>query len=1335
MKKALALLTVALIVVSMFSVLAPQAYATSVGSSEKGILRKEWKYDMRSLYGTIYFGSSPAIANLLGGPDLEIVTGSDEYGNYYPELGYYAWGIWRCFDSQGTLLWAKDTGTDESRSSPVIADINQDGYLEIVGGTTSGWNVEAMDRFGNFIWTFPWPPTPGGPFMWHSSPAVADVDPSVSGLEVFIGNNPYGGVWALDGDNSDGVNDGITATDWWIYGGTEGIHWDVLWAYPTGSSVVSSPALGDIDKDGQIEVVIGSMDGKVYVLNGITGALEWSYSTGGGVASSAAIANLDGDSYLEVVIGSSDGKVYCLQWNGSTGSVEWIFPTFGGVYSSPAIGDIDGDGHYDVVVGSDDGKVYALNADGSFKWSYPTGGAVRSSAALANRGTTGLGVYIGSYDDYLYLIDGSTGTLVDRFLTYGDIYTSPSVADVDGDGKLEIFFYDASWSLYRYTFWALEDTGSTASPYLMEWPMFRHDPYRTGLYIVLPPPTPPPELKIGDIVETTDYLKVRDITDWTNPLNPGNILFTMPPPYKERTSPPNNVGKVIDGPRIAGGYIWWKIEWDNNEKGWSAEGPVDQPGLKYLVKSDKPFIKFRDIEDPFNYQGQYTLDVKKLTSKENEAIKYVMAYAKTKKISPALIMAIISWESNFDAGAKGDYRTLYKDEFKPTSFGYMQVRWPAAFDSGFRGKERKIEGELEDHYKWFNEKCEIIWGVKPTLEKFFAYLDWPDQGLDPETNIRYGTTYIKLLYDKIKKGVGLYIDVYGDILKSTISAYNRGYPWLPNRVDYVLKVLESTVTRGYRGYRHYLSIRNEKQPLSTIEATSPVDLIITDPDNLTITKEIGEIPGVLYYIELDIDEDGELDDMIIILERKIGDYLISVIPEPDAAPTDTYTLKVLGPDATIVLAENVPISDVPTEPYIFNPTTLDIPPTTLLDIGEPKFVVNDITYLTSVTPIALIAEDNPGGSGVASTAYRIYNATYNSGWITYTQPFYLIGLSDGTYHIDYNSTDNAGNVEPTSTVTVILDNTPPTTTLTIGEPKYVTDVTYVTLETPFTLEADDDAGSGVYSIAYRIYNSTYDSDWLPYTAPFYLTALADGAYTIEFNSTDNVGNVEPTNTATIILDNTGPSVAILNPPSGWALQDGVTFIISAIDTGSGVSSLNLSIREANGDEGTPVGFEDLPATYNAATGNWTLFFDTLQLPDGYYVVLVKAEDNLGNIGSVTVPYSIRNWAVIELLPASETNKAGRTMPVKFSLRVAASVDPDQPFVYNEELTIKIYATNDPSNILQTSTFGDTSRDYRINTVNQLYITNFQTLKTPMLYTVSVYRGIFLIDSFNFKTVK
>jgi len=162
------------------------------------------------------------------------------------------------------------------------------------------------------------------------------------------------------------------------------------------------------------------------------------------------------------------------------------------------------------------------------------------------------------------------------------------------------------------------------------------------------------------------------------------------------------------------------------------------------------------------------------------------------------------------------------------------------------------------------------------------------------------------------------------------------------------------------------------------------------------------------------------------------------------------------------------------------------------------------------------------------------------------------------------------------------------------------------------------------------------------------------------------------------------------------------------------------------------------ATLNSSTDKWECLFDTTLLSDGYYVVLAKAVDNYSNAGwSEVVPFSIRNWAVLELLPASQSNKGGRTMPVKFSLRIAESVDPAQPFVYNEELEIRIYDQMKPGSILQTSLYGDTSRDYRIDSVGEKYITNFKTKKQPATYTVEIWRTSknFLIGSFTFETVK
>jgi hypothetical protein len=101
-------------------------------------------------------------------------------------------------------------------------------------------------------------------------------------------------------------------------------------------------------------------------------------------------------------------------------------------------------------------------------------------------------------------------------------------------------------------------------------------------------------------------------------------------------------------------------------------------------------------------------------------------------------------------------------------------------------------------------------------------------------------------------------------------------------------------------------------------------------------------------------------------------------------------------------------------------------PRTVLSIGKPSVEENGKIYINPATPITLSATDQ--GSGVATTGYRIRNGTFDTDWNLFTSPrsviyFYFPRyLADGQYMIDYNSTDSAGNMEPTKTISVALEH-------------------------------------------------------------------------------------------------------------------------------------------------------------------------------------------------------------------------------------------------------------------------------------------------------------------------
>jgi hypothetical protein len=643
-------------------------------------------------------------------------------------------------------------------------------------------------------------------------------------------------------------------------------------------------------------------------------------------------------------------------------------------------------------------------------------------------------------------------------------------------------------------------------------------------------------------------------------------------------------------------------------------------------------------------------------------------------ISQKMVRSVQFGEVGKDRGAGENFRGYYTSSYyKYAAHLYVKndaVLNTRVFTEGFHIYDSTIKvGEVTYlNYKIYHEGIDISGNdgkeVYAAASGKVIYVDlvggsnagkyvWIDHGditkLDGTVKSHISTRYLHLnTVDLTEDDIGKEIPKGKKI--GTVGQTGTYYPHLH------FEVRQGDTTKGRRNtlplnpcdfvdYKPYIQTKGAE-----FRAGCPVDLVVTDPDGLTVSKETNQLPTLAKYVEMkyygDYEEGHMNYDAVIIDELKSGDYLITVVPEPEASPTDTFSLQFISADATFMFAENIQISDIPTEPYILSTTTLNTPPETSLTIGGPKFAVNNMVYLASSTPIELIAEDNPGGSGVASTAYRICNAIYDSGWITYTEPFYLIGLSDGTCQVDYNSTDNAGNVEPTKTITVFLDNTPSTTNITIGEPKYVTGPTYVTMETPFTLEANDNTGSGVYSTSYRISNGTYDSGWLFDSASFCLIALADGVYNIEYNSTDNLGNMEMPQTRGVILDSTPPTTTIdIGEPKYVDLTDNIyvssatPFTLSAEDNpgGSGVASTFYRIYNTSYDTGW--------LEYSAP-------FYLAGVSDGEYSIDYYSTDNIGN----TEPTNTAT-AILDNTPPTTTLTIGEPKYISDTTYVT----PDTPF--------------------------------------------------------------------------
>ena len=165
-----------------------------------------------------------------------------------------------------------------------------------------------------------------------------------------------------------------------------------------------------------------------------------------------------------------------------------------------------------------------------------------------------------------------------------------------------------------------------------------------------------------------------------------------------------------------------------------------------------------------------------------------------------------------------------------------------------------------------------------------------------------------------------------------------GFTWTIAAASYDPNT-EEVITVRPTGERQLLKVKDygrvtQPRKQGEIIAKSPVDLGVKDPDGLILERQIREVPGMEYQV-CDIDGDGDLDDIVIIGERKIGDYLIVVVPESGAPPTDTYTLEFTVGGETIVLAENLPISEIPEQAYLVESTDTTANAAPIGDAGGP----------------------------------------------------------------------------------------------------------------------------------------------------------------------------------------------------------------------------------------------------------------------------------------------------------------------------------------------------------------------------------------------------------------
>jgi hypothetical protein len=196
------------------------------------------------------------------------------------------------------------------------------------------------------------------------------------------------------------------------------------WGSGYTDGIYSSPTLCDLDANGHLEILFGSLDGYIYAVTS-NGHLMWEYDNQWETRSTPACADFNGDGRNEVVVGAHADRNQL----GHTGGFLYVFSHDGRalvrralpeeISSSPVIADLDGDGRQEIVVGS-----------GMLWWQYGGGNPApqmyvfQSNQLFSSR----------AFDDPAKLPEQSGWPQATEYPTA----SSPAVADLDGDGDLEI---------------------------------------------------------------------------------------------------------------------------------------------------------------------------------------------------------------------------------------------------------------------------------------------------------------------------------------------------------------------------------------------------------------------------------------------------------------------------------------------------------------------------------------------------------------------------------------------------------------------------------------------------------------------------------------------------------------------------------------------------------------------------------------------------------------------------------------------------------------------------------------------------------------------------------
>jgi len=211
--------------------------------------------------------------------------------------------------------------------------------------------------------------------------------------------------------------------------------------------IVGAPVIADLDQNGIDDIAVVTQTGQLNILTA-EGIAYQSDPVAGGASSSPVLADLDNDGFIEVLFGGQ-GRIWVFRFNGvlqNGGALSFpLKDESGAIQAPPIIADINADNTLEILIGSPGGLIYGLTATGESLAGFPlaVSGPIQTSPLiddLDNDSTLELVIFTTNGTIQLFHLENIDPSYIGNQIIWGQLgggpgnagkLSQPRVADVE----------------------------------------------------------------------------------------------------------------------------------------------------------------------------------------------------------------------------------------------------------------------------------------------------------------------------------------------------------------------------------------------------------------------------------------------------------------------------------------------------------------------------------------------------------------------------------------------------------------------------------------------------------------------------------------------------------------------------------------------------------------------------------------------------------------------------------------------------------------------------------------------------------------------------------------